>query len=117
MTSIAATARSASSVSPGPTTIPARRNRRTKWTTLPSSDIGHRPRGRAGDLREVVLILQQYAERRLDGLRRQLDRTERDECVPPVERLRDAGQLEQVARAQPLHERHDLAAQLLRNFG
>src|SRR5512142_960480 len=98
-------------MSPGPTPIPARRSRRTKWTTLPSSDIGHRPRRRAGDLREVVLVLEEDAERRLDRLRRQLDRTERDERVAPVERLRDAGQLEQVARAQPLHERDDLAAQ------
>src|SRR3569623_1136922 len=103
-------------MSPGPTPMPARRNRRTKWTTLASSDIGHRLRRRAGDLREVVLVLQEHAERRLDRLRRQHDRTERDERVAPVERLRDARQLEQVTRAQPLDERDDLAAQLLRHL-
>src|SRR4051812_5238840 len=109
--STAASARCASRVSPGPTCMPVRRRSRTKWATLAASVTGERLRGATRDPGEVVLVLQQHAERGLDGRRVELDRAECDEGVAPVEGFGDPGQLEQVGRAQLLNERDDLAAQ------
>ena len=54
----------------------------------------------AGDPGEVILVLEQHAQRRVDGPRVELDAAERDQGVAPVEGLGDARLLEQVARAQ-----------------
>ena len=73
---------------------------------------------RAADLRreraDVVLVLEQHAERVGDRLRVERDAVERDQRLGPVERLGDAGRLEEIQRAQPLRERDDLARQRLR---
>ena len=63
---------------------------------------------------DVVLVLEQHAERVGDRLRVERDAVERHQRFRPVERLGDARRLEEVHRAQPLRERDDLARQRLR---
>ena len=59
-------------------------------------------------LDDVVLVLQQHAERVLHRRRVEPDRVQRDQRVGPVDRLGDARHLEQVERAHALHELDDL---------
>ena len=65
---------------------------------------------------DVVLVLEQHARGVGDRLRVERDPIERDQRLGPVERLGDAGRLEQIHRAQPLHERDDLARERLRRL-
>src|SRR6056297_3678534 len=107
----------------GPTGTPARRRARAKWTTFSASlpsvrgrsggrsggascillggqlrlGLVKQPRGLgAGDFRDIVLILEQRAERIGDHLRGDRHRVERDQTARPVDRLGDAGAFEQV---------------------
>ncbi len=93
---------------------------------LPVASVGHQPRCgdlathlieylrcfRATDAGNVVLVFEQYAERVLDRLRRQLDDIKLMQGGSPVDCLGDAGKLEQVHFAQLLDERDDLATEL-----
>ena len=67
----------------------------------------------AFEARDVVLILEQHAERVGDGRRIERDHVELGQRRRPVERLGDAGRLEQILLAQGLHEMHDLLRQRL----
>src|SRR3954451_7061924 len=71
----------------------------------------------AGDALEIVAILEEHAERVVDRLRIESHAVERDETVGPIDRLGDAGKLEELALAQPLHEGHYLARQRRGSFG
>ena len=81
----------------------AARNSARTWS---SSSLGLA----AFDARDVVLIFQQHAERVGHGRRIERDRVELGQRGRPVERLGDAGRLEQILLAQRLHEMHDLLA-------
>src|SRR5436190_2245880 len=121
----ASIASSAASTRSGPTPRPAWRRTRAKWTTL-SASIGRRGAARRrlqlgeqlGDvaalhLGDVVAVLQEHAERVADVVGREAERVQRDQRVAPVDRLGDAGRLEEVERSQPLHEGDDLRGQPL----
>src|SRR3546814_1036501 len=69
------------------------------------------------DAGDVVLVFQEDAERVVDGLRVEDERVELHQRLGPIDRLGDAGQLEQVHAAQLLHEAHDLARQRLGRTG
>src|SRR5690606_36885143 len=56
------------------------------------------------DARDVVLVLEQLAERVGDRLRVERQRVERDERVGPVDGLGHPGRLEEIERAGALHE-------------
>ena len=76
----------------------------------PVCDLGDDPRRDLGlERADVVLVLEQHAQRVGHRLRIERDAVERDQRLGPVERLGDARRLEQVHRAQPLRERDDLA--------
>src|SRR5579871_6012590 len=60
--------------------------------------------GTAFEPRDVVLVLEQHAERVGDGGRIERDRVELGERARPVESLGDAGGLEQILLAQRLDE-------------
>ena len=64
----------------------------------------------AGD---VVLVFEQHAQGVVDRVRRQLEYVELHQGFGPVDRLGDAGKLEEIHRAQPLHKADDLARQVL----
>ena len=64
-------------------------------------------------LGDVVAVLEQHAERVADVVGREADRVQRDQRVGPVDRLGDAGRLEEVERAHPLHEGDDLRVRAL----
>ena len=77
--------------------------------------LGHEAPGLvAGDARDVVLVLEQHAQRVVDGLR-----VERDACRARPARCVQSmvsatpGSLNRSTRAQPLHEGDDLARQPL----
>ena len=65
---------------------------------------------------DVLLVLEDDAERVVDGLLVEIDRAEREQRPRPVERLGHARRLEEVDAAQPLGEGDDLARQVLRRF-
>ena len=66
---------------------------------------------------DVVLMLEQHAQRLFDIVRRERGLVERHERRGPVERLGDARRLVQIERAQLLHERRHLLGQPLRRAG
>ena len=70
------------------------------------------PRPSAADEPDVLLVLEQDAERRVDDLRRQARSPEGHQRSGPVERLGHAGQLGQVDLTQPLDERDHRAREL-----
>ena len=83
-------------------------------SSRPSLRFGDEPRGDLGTERaDVVLVLEQHAQRVGDRLRIERDAVERDQRLGPVERLGDARRLEEVHRAQPLREGDDLARERL----
>ena len=55
-------------------------------------------------LGDVVAVLEQHAERVVHVVGREADRVQRDQRIGPVDRLGDAGRLEEVERAHALHE-------------
>ena len=71
----------------------------------------------AADRLDVFLVLEQDAERFLDGLGVELVAIERHERRRPVERLGDAGRLVELGRPQLLDERGHLVRQALRDAG
>ena len=75
------------------------------------------PRAVAADPADVLLVLEDDAERLVDELGRQLAGAERQERGRPVERLGDAGHLGQVGLAQAVDEADDLAGQPLGRRG
>ncbi len=79
---------------------------RVRFGDQPRRDLGR-------DRADVVLVLEQRAQRVGDRLGIERDAIERDQRLGPVERLGDARRLEQVHRAQALRERDDLARQAL----
>ena len=101
-----------------PAPDPARANRTPpgSWLDLRelALDLVEDPgRLAAPHLLDVVLILEQDAERRIDGIGVEIDLVELDQGVGPVDGLGNAGQLEQVLVAQFLDEGDHLARQLL----
>src|SRR6266403_1954997 len=135
---IAETAATASMTLPGPTGNPAARKVRAKCIRLASS----RPWGSDAaaiarlcvamsackidcgfglDLFEqpgdVVLVFQQHAQGVVDRVRRQLQYVELHQRLGPVDRLGDAGKLEQIHRAQLLDKADDLARQAFAGAG
>src|SRR3989454_8832475 len=108
----------------GPASKPSPRRIRPKCNqlrvrTAPGSGIdGSReelPRARAAQPFEILLVLDDRAERRLHGGFAELALAERDQRAGPVERLGDPGQLIEVEAANPSDELADLACQLRRN--
>ena len=69
--------------------------------------------GRAADPADVLLVLEEHAERLVDEVRRQLAGAEGQERGRPVERLGHPGHLGQVGRPQAADEADDLAGQPL----
>jgi hypothetical protein len=59
----------------------------------------------------IVLVLQQDAERIGDHRRIERDRVEFDQRGGPIEGFGDAGRLEQILPAQRLHHVHDFGRQ------
>ena len=123
--------RSASAMRPGPTSRPASRSTRpnvTRWRVR-ASLTRRRPRPPRAPRRaarrssssrtsvEVLVVLQDGAERLLDDGRVELLAAERDERLRPVDRLRDARRLGQVELAQPGDERRRLGRQALGHAG
>ena len=74
-------------------------------------------RGRAADAPDVLLVLEDDAQRLVDEGRLELPRPEGEEGGRPVERLGDAGDLGQVGLAEPMDEADDLAGQTVRGAG
>ena len=123
--------RSASSMRPGPTSRPASRSTRPKVTRwrVRASLTRRRPRPRAraspssasdgvvADEVEVLVVLQDGAERLLDDGRVELLAAEGDERLRPVDRLGHARRLGQVEVAQPGDERRRLGGQPLGHAG
>src|SRR6202047_4886526 len=64
----------------------------------------------AGD---VVLVFEQHAQGVVDRVRGQFQYIKLHQSFGPVDRLGDAGELEEIHRAQPLHKAHALARELL----
>src|SRR6185369_3445905 len=71
------------------------------------------PSRRAPDPPDVLLVLEDDAERLVDHLAGQLARPERQEGGRPVERLGDPGHLRQVGLAQAMDEADDVAGEAL----
>ena len=122
----------ASTIRPGPTSIPTSRSTRPKVTTcrtiaLPCTRPTVPPRsarlldeageGLVANRLDVLAVLEHRAERLLDDLGVDLLAAERGERVRPVDRLRDAGRLREVEHAQPAHEGRGLGGELLRDAG
>src|SRR3990172_7440483 len=63
----------------------------------------------ARDALDVVAVLEEHAERVVHRLRVERDLVEGDQAVRPIDRLGDAGQLEEIRLPQPLHEGDDLS--------
>src|SRR6267154_1007603 len=66
---------------------------------------------------DVVLVLEQAAERRAHGFGVERAAVQAHQRLRPVERLGDAGQLAQLPGAQPLHEARDRLGELLVHSG
>src|ERR1700751_4763128 len=64
----------------------------------------------AGD---VVLIFEQHAQRVVDRVRRKFQYIELHQGFGPVDRLGDAGELEEIHRAQSMPKADELARQML----
>ena len=123
----------ASTIRPGPTSIPTSRRTRPKVTTwrtiaVPCTRPTQASRSRARFLDEagerlvpngldVLAVLEHRAERLLDDLRVDLFPAERGERLRPVDRLRDARRLREVEPAQPADERGRLGREPLRDPG
>src|SRR6516225_3500633 len=133
-------ASTASMTLPGPTGSPAARNVRAKCIRLASSrpsrcrcggmrgslvtgsSLHHGGLGLdlleyAGGLAtvqsgDVVLVFEQHTQGVVDRMRVQLEHIELHQGVGPVDRLGDAGKLEQVHCAKLLHKTDDLARQV-----
>src|SRR5476649_2342087 len=75
--------------------------------------------GRLGALQalDVVLVLEQNAQRVVDALGIEVERIELRQCGRPVDRFSDTRRLEEVELAQFLDEAHDLARQTLADAG
>jgi hypothetical protein len=69
------------------------------------------PRPLAANVADVLLVLEDDAERLVDELRRELARAQRQEGGGPVERLGDPRDLGQVGLAKPVDEGDDLAGE------
>src|SRR5215472_3429830 len=135
------TASTASMTLPGPTGSPAARNVRAKCIRLASRRPSRCPCGgvrgslvtRSGphrggfglDLLEnaggltavqpgnVVLVFEQHTQSVVDRVRGQLEYVKLHQGVGPIDRLGNAGKLEQVHCAKFLHKTDDLARQVL----
>src|SRR5262252_1002449 len=113
-----ALAASASRASEGEMRISARRrspmNSRIRWSrVLLREDLVER----ALDALEVLLVLDQHRQGRLDDAGIELARVQDHERARPVERLRDRRELAEVHGADLLHRGDDGPGQLLRNLG
>src|SRR5215813_3668903 len=129
-----AVAARASSASDGEMRISARRrspmNSRMRWSirravampseSLPRATFGRSLREdlvqRAAHALEVLFVLHEHGQRRLNELGVQRLRVEDDERARPVERLRDRWRLAEVEPADLLNGGHDLARELRRDF-
>src|SRR5689334_1084278 len=65
------------------------------------------------NFRDVVLVLEQHAQRVVDCFRREREHVQLGKCMRPVDGLGNAGKLEEVGGAELLYESHDLARQYL----
>src|SRR5207302_6630386 len=74
------------------------------------------PRARASQPFEILLVLDNRAERRLHGGFAELGLAECDQRARPVERLGDPGQLVEIEAANPSDKLADLACQLRRHL-
>src|SRR5262245_37156889 len=102
-------------IRPAGTSTPASCRMRPKRTRLPkraltgAADEFLEPRAfLAADGLQILLVLDQDAERLVDDRWLELGAVERDEGCHPVERLRDAGLLVKLRRPQLLDERRRL---------
>src|SRR3954471_16407118 len=98
--------------------LPLPRKRRREKKSLRRAQLGLHLIEQLLDLaafepRDVVLILQQHAERVGHGRRIERHGVEFGQRCRPVERLGDAWRLEQILLAQRLHEADHLLGQLL----
>src|ERR1700756_2060458 len=101
--------RSAVATRPGPTSSPPSRKTRPKTTTCLTTACGVRSvTGRGDERRErviaereqILVVLEQRAERRGDMLHVELSLPERGQRAHPVDRLGDPGRLLQVEGTQ-----------------
>ena len=102
--------------------------RRPRRCRRPGSGTRRRPSGQAAgaglgevlagrgapDLADVLLVLEDDAQRLVDHVRLELGGAQRQERRRPVQRLRDARHLGEVRGPQPVHEGDDLAARAVR---
>src|SRR6266511_3966223 len=109
---------SASAIRPGPTSSPASRRTRpnvTTWRTKPPSGsaccrdrarlLDEGDEGLVADRSEILVVLQDRAERLLHGSRIEVLPSKGRERLCPVDRLGDTRRLREIESAQPLHER------------
>src|SRR2546428_13470562 len=66
---------------------------------------------------DILLVLQEDAERAVQRLETEIRGAERTERRRPIERFRDAGLLEEIAAPKRLHDGDDAACEALRNGG
>src|SRR5690242_16398163 len=112
---------------PGPTSSPASRRTRPNVTTCrtiaralsgsSASLLDELRESAVADRLQVLVVLEDRPERRLDDARLQLLAPESVERTRPVDRLRDAGRLRQVEAPQSLHERRRLRREPVRQAG
>src|SRR5882672_8458049 len=112
-----ALAASASSASDGEIRISARRrspmNSRIRWSrALLRQDLVER----ALDALEVLLVLHEHRQGRLDDTRIELARVQDHQRARPVQRLRDRRELAKIHRADLLDRRDDGPRQLVRDL-
>src|SRR2546427_6642620 len=121
---------SASEMRPGPTSNPASRRMRpnvTTWRTNPPSEgagcgdtaclLDERDESLVADRGEVLVVLQDRAERLFDDPGVELLTTERCKCLRPVDRLGHARWLREIQPSQTLHERRGLPCQAVGDTG
>src|SRR6476620_11673687 len=121
---------SASEMRPGPTSKPASRRMRpnvTTWRTNPPSDgagcgdtaclLDERDESLVADRGEVLVVLQNGAERLFDDPCVELLTPQRRKRLRPVDRLGHSRRLREIKLSQALHERSGLPSQPVGNTG
>src|SRR6266550_4835598 len=121
---------SASEMRAGPTSSPTSRRMRpnvTTWRTNPPSDcagcgdtarlLDERDKSLVADRGEVLVVLEDGAERLFDDAGVELLTPERCKCLRPVDGLGHARRLREIQLSQTLHECCGLSCQTVGNTG